>query len=197
VPVSRIDKMLRRKRREWSKRQRKRPVQGVFNSEAITVLERLGCKLEKLVIVEPTLGRFADDTAAFGAPCLVNVINHYVVTYQGKWNDTTGSNKRVQQAWKVTAPAQPKYTSGIVHRLRKPKEKRDLRAERYGNVLAKIKRWESKLKRANTELKKLLRQKRYYEQQGAQDDQRATRRHRAKRSTGSRMTSPALVVSIE
>ena len=44
-----------------------------------------------------------------------------------------------------------------------PKKTRDVQAERAERVVAGIKRWETKLKRAQNKLKKLRRQKKYYD----------------------------------
>lgn len=52
---------------------------------------------------------------------------------------------------------QPKETVKV------PKPKPDLKAVRYQRVLASIKTWESKMKRAQTALKKLRRKQKYYE----------------------------------
>lgn len=55
-------------------------------------------------------------------------------------------------------------------RLKKPakeKTKPDLKAVRHARVLARIKVWDAKRKRAETALKKLRRQKAYYEKNGA------------------------------
>jgi len=50
-------------------------------------------------------------------------------------------------------------------KARPAKPKPDVRTVRYERVLAGIRRWRSKAKRADTALKKLERQRRYYERQ--------------------------------
>jgi hypothetical protein len=48
-------------------------------------------------------------------------------------------------------------------KAREPKAKPDIKAIRHQRVLAAIKRWETKMKRAETALRKLRRQKARYE----------------------------------
>lgn len=55
------------------------------------------------------------------------------------------------------------WLTGKLRRPAKPKPVVDARAVRYGRVLARITAWEGKAKRAENALKKLRRQRAYYE----------------------------------
>lgn len=57
------------------------------------------------------------------------------------------------------------WLDGALKRLESEKAKPDMQQVRYESVLAKLKRWETKAKRAETAIKKLTVQKRYYERQ--------------------------------
>lgn len=171
VPVSRIEKMFRRIRSEWARRTSRdhtiRPllVRGVYNGEAIKVLARLGCTVTPLQTLEPTIGRFIEDTRTLGLPCLVNVTHHYAVTFKGECSDMTAARpaKRVIKAWTVQAPAVPRYTTGAPITAKVSKPAPDIRSERAARIQMRIVQWERKAKRAATALRKLRRQAAYYE----------------------------------
>ena len=57
------------------------------------------------------------------------------------------------------------WLDGRLKREPRPAKPVDLKAERHARVLARIKAWETKAKRAETALKKLRRQARYYGRQ--------------------------------
>ena len=80
----------------------------------------------------------------------------------------------MESTWKNTAThveACKRYeaTFGVELPLTKPKVRapRDLQGDRYQRVLEREKAWSTKLKRAQTALKKLRQQRRYYEKQMA------------------------------
>jgi len=158
VPVSRIEKMIRRCRRGY-----KRRIVGTYTSEAVKVLRRLGCKVEEVKTFEPTFGKFVEDTKTVSAPYLVRVTGHFMTTFKGTFCDTVEgprsidgydkNKRRVRQAWKVIAPAKPKYTTGVPKRESKPKP--DIKVLRAAKLADDIKRWERKEKLAKTKLKKL------------------------------------------
>jgi len=187
VPVSRIEKMLRRCRSDKGRdsRGRKIPIRGTYSSQVVKVLRRLGCKVEEISHCEPTLGRFITDTNTFKAPCLVMTRNHFTVTFDGKCYDHYAGKPtvRVVRGWRVEAPATPKFTCGAPAPARKPKPARDLRAERHAKVMARIKRLETKIKRATTALKKAQRQARYYQRVSRSPDQSDRSQPRSDRNT--------------
>jgi hypothetical protein len=59
------------------------------------------------------------------------------------------------------------WLDGKLKRETKEKAPRDLKTDRHARVLAKLKSWESKRRRAETAIKKLKRQSKYYERQSA------------------------------
>lgn len=59
------------------------------------------------------------------------------------------------------------WLDGKLKRPVRQKPKADVKAVRHARVLARIKKWEAKRKRAETALKTLRRQKSYYEKNGA------------------------------
>jgi hypothetical protein len=166
VPVSRIENMFRRRRRGYRDATgRKLPIKGVSVSETLKVLRLLGCKVTDVSKPEATFGRFCADTAHIDATYLVNVTGHFAVVHKGvaaSAFDQKRKARRVLQVWRVNAPAEPKYdTAGPAPRPKKPKP--PVQQVRYDRVLAKIKSWETKAKRARNALKKLERQRVYYE----------------------------------
>lgn len=172
VPNSRIEKMLKRGRKGWGNR----PIKGTYNHEVIRVLKRLGCKVQELKNLESTICKFADDVRHAGA-YLVNVTNHYMVTCAGVLADNShptgvpaeqyGRTRHVQRAWKVVAPALPRFTiDDALVASRPAKPKMDIKLRRVNKVTASIKRWERKEKLAKTKLKKLRRQLAYYKAKG-------------------------------
>jgi len=63
----------------------------------------------------------------------------------------------------IEAVASKRWLDGILRREPKPKPKPDLRAVRQMRIIARIKAWETKLRRADNALKKLHKQQAYYE----------------------------------
>lgn len=71
---------------------------------------------------------------------------------------------RVLKAWRVIAPTLPRYTvDDALAATRPPKPKPDRQAERIARILLRLKTWEAKRKRAETAIKKLRKQIKYYE----------------------------------
>lgn len=173
VPQSRIEKLLKRRRKGWGNK----PVKGTYNWEVRKVLERLGCKVEELKNPESTIAKFADDVRHAGT-YLVNVTNHYMVAAAGMIADNAHQDgvpaetyhrgaRRVQRAWRVIAPALPKFTLDDALTTSKPaKPKVPVQLKRVNKVVAGIARWERKEKLAKTKLKKLRRQLAYYKKKG-------------------------------
>lgn len=171
VPVSRIRKMIRRVRGPYARdvNGRKIAVRGTENSEVLKVLERLGCKVERMKETESTIARFAADTAHIGAAFLVNVTNHYIAVSAGMICDTYTQKEivpaskyskprwRVQRAWRIEAPVTPRYTidDPLTAPAREPKPKRDLKAVRADRLAKQIEAWEAKERRARNALKRL------------------------------------------
>lgn len=177
VPVSRIEKMIRRCRRGGYRDSagRKIAIKGSYPWEVIKVLKRLGCKVTAMKDPESTFGRFCADTAHINAAFLVRVTGHFMAAFKGTFCDTSnlepvpvdGYNKaarRVIQAWRVEAPSSPMYTidDPIMTPARPAKPKPAIREVRAARVAERIKAWEAKRKRADTALRKLRRQARYY-----------------------------------
>jgi len=177
VPVSRIEHMLRRHRGGNRDRNGRRlPIRGTGNGQVTNVLAALDCKVEKITVDgRPTLAAFVDDVRHAGT-MLVEVTGHYMVCEGGMIADNSHpepfpveqypkSLRRVKRAWKVTAPETPRYTveDRIGRVPREPKPKPDIKLVRYERTVAKLKWWEARAKRAETAIRKLARQKRYYE----------------------------------
>lgn len=177
VPLSRIEKMLRRSRKGFKDRLgRKRQIKGTHSWEIKRVLKGLGCKITQVPDPERTFGRFVRDTAHINATFLVNVTGHYMVTRKGLFCDNSHlagpvpidgyhrALRRVQHAWRIDAPAVPMYTvdDPIAPPPRARKPKPPIAEVRAARVDAAIKKWEAKRKRAETALRKLRKQERYY-----------------------------------
>lgn len=177
VPLSRIEKMIRRCRRGGYRTStgRRIPIKGTYHWELLKVLERLGCKVEQLKHTENTFGKFCEDTAHINSAFLVRVTGHMMATFKSTFCDTSTlsgpipvagyhrASRRVRQAWRVTAPAQPLYGT---EPTREPKPKRDIKAVRAERVVADIKRWERKRKLAVTKLRRLNAARKRYEKAG-------------------------------
>ena len=167
LPVSAIEARIRRGRGGGYRDRtgRKIPIKGTYPWEVRRVLERFGCKVEKLSTVEPTLGRFIEDTRHIPDPILVEVTGHFCVTHGGScsdWNWSVRRKRQIMQAWRVTLPATIKYTPPKV-REPKPKLVIDVKAVRYARVLTAVKVWGTKAKRAKNALRKLAAKQKYYE----------------------------------
>lgn len=177
VPISRAEFSIRRRRRGGYRDAagRRRPIKGAYNSEVIKCLRLLGCKVKRVKTAEPTLARFVEDTRHAGV-FLVNVTHHYVVTHAGMIADNGTGLKpqpfadfrkplwRVTAAWRVEAPAEPRYKLGdpLGSPGRKAAPRPPLRERRAAKIAADLKRWERKAKLAKTKIAKLRRQARYY-----------------------------------
>jgi len=172
VPVSHAEKMLRRCRRGGYRDRsgRKIPIRGTYPWEVTKVLRRLGCKVELLRPLETqcSLGSFVDSTKHLDAVFLVEVTGHFLVAHKGSITDNLPRMKRkVLKAWRIEAPETPKYSAERFANLdippKPPKPKPDVKVARYGRIQKRVAIWEAKLRRAETALKKLRRQARYYE----------------------------------
>jgi hypothetical protein len=173
VPVSRIEMMIRRRRRGYrDSKGRRRPIKGTYSGEILCALQVLGCKWEPFKTREPTFGRFCEDTAHINATFLVEVTGHFMAVYRGTFCDTSHlqptpvegypkAKRRVRRVWRIEAPAEPQ-AGAYVPPVRETKPKPDLRTVRAARVAARIKSWTTKRKRAETALRKLRRQARYY-----------------------------------
>ncbi len=172
VPLSRIEKMLKRGRKGWGSK----PIKGTYAHEVVKVLKRLGCKVEPASVYESTITRFTDDVRHAGT-YLVNVTGHFMVSCAGLIADNSNpeggpaetyprGSRRVQRAWKVIAPTLPKFTiDDALVATRAPKPKKDIKVIRAEKIAADIKRWERKEKLAKTKLKKLRARQKYYQRQ--------------------------------
>lgn len=168
VPISQIERMLRRKRRDGYRdvNGRRLLIKGTYPWEVTKVLERLGCKVEESDIRVRTIGQFCEDTKHLDTTFLVEVTGHFLVVHHGVMSDKRPRpNRLLQQAWKITAPAEPRLHKPPAPRPAKPKP--DIREVRYGRLLQRRKEWKTRAKRAANTLKKLDRQIRYYERQAA------------------------------
>lgn len=177
VPIARIEKMLRRRRRNGYRDAlgRKIPIKGTHTWEVVRTLKRLGCKVTEMKNPESTFGRFCQDTAHINASFLVEVTGHFMATFKGQFVDTahreptpvqgySKATRRVVRVWRVDAPAVPKFTvdDPITPPPRPAKSKPDIRDVRAARVAARLKAWQTKRKRAETAIRKLRRQARYY-----------------------------------
>jgi len=180
VPVSRIEKMIRRIRGGYKSYDgRKIPIKGTYAGECIKVLKRLGCKVKpfEFTFAKGTFAKFVEDTRYAGT-FLVEVTDHFMTCSGGMIADSgyhdpmpiedyKKGQRRVQRAWKVIAPVMPKYTiEDRIAAVREPKPKRDIKAIRAEKLQADIKRWERKEKLAKTKLKKLRAKQKRYEKLG-------------------------------
>lgn len=170
VPLARIEKMLRRVRRNWSgTRRRNMPIKGTYNSEVLRVLQRLGCKFAEVKNPERSFARFCDDTRYVPSAYLLNVPGHYMVTCQGLYCDNSTlqgpkpaedygkRTRRIKHVWQITAPATPMYTVNdpIEPPPREHKAKPDIKTARMQRLATQIATWEAKERRAKNALKKL------------------------------------------
>lgn len=174
VPVGRIEKMIRRKRRGGHRDAlgRRRAVRGTYTWEIVRLLTRLGCKVQEMADPESTFGRFCDDTAHMSSAFLVEVTGHFMAVYRGSFIDTghmqptpaagyAKAARRVKRAWRIEAPTVPKYLTSD-DPVRVPKPKPDIRTVRAARVAKRLDAWIVRRKRADTAIRKLMRQARYY-----------------------------------
>lgn len=176
VPLSRIEKMIRRCRQGGYKSYdgRKIAIKGTYTWECLKVLKRLGCKVIKMKYTEGFLSKFVDDVRHAGT-FLIEVTGHFMVCENGMVGDSSfhdpmpienyhRGSRRVKQAWKVIAPTLPKYTAeDRICASRPVKPKRDIKEVRAEKVQKDIKRWERKEKLAKTKLKTLRTKLKRYE----------------------------------
>lgn len=181
VPLSRVEKMIRRCRKGGYRDQngRKIPIKGTYTWEVVKVLKRLGCKVTELKTPESTFARFVHDTAHISKAFLVNVTGHFMTSFQGTFCDNSNldgprpiegyhkGQRRVQKAWYVEAPALSLYTiDDAIKATPAPKPKPDVKVVRAQNIAKQIAQWESKERRAKNALKKLRPKLAYYEKLG-------------------------------
>lgn len=181
VPIARIEKMIRRGRKGYRDSEGRRiAIKGTHPWEVIKVLERLGCKVHEVKTSHGTFGSFVEDTTHVGLPYLVEVTGHFMATHKGMFCDTSSLDgprtiegyrkvmRRVQRVWEVDAPETPMYTvsDSIAPPPREKKPKPPIQVLRARRVAAQIKAWETRLKRAQTALKKLRPKLRRYERLG-------------------------------
>lgn len=176
VPVSKIEAMIRRGRRGGYRDSngRKIPIRGTYHHEIIRVLKALGCKAIRFKLAEGTVAKFTEDVKHAGA-FFVRTSGHFLTCSGGiiadNWKPegvTIGNYprdlSRVTHAWRVIAPALPRFTlDDALAATKPPKPKPDRQAERIARILLRLKTWEAKRKRAETAIKKLRKQVKYYE----------------------------------
>jgi len=182
VPTSRAEFMIRRIRRGYRNAAgRQLPIKGTYTGEVRKVLKRLGCKVEDFKTTEPTVIRFAADVQHAGT-FLVNVTGHYLVVDAGMIADGSTDMKpvpaaefrkpawRVQRAWRIKAPATPRYTpADPLGPRRQPKATPPAANRprmRLDRLLARLKAWEAKRRRADRAMVKLRRQIAGYTRRG-------------------------------
>lgn len=180
VPLSRIEASIRRKRRggHRSASGRRLAIRGTWPGEIIRVLKLFGCKVERRPLpLKMSLREFAHDVEHMGT-FFVQVRHHFIALEGGVAYDqghlegipvAQMRRRRVEAAWHVRAPAEPKYTSGDIAgsprtATRVPGEITRVRHER---IIKRIAKWEARMRRAESTLKKLRRQSREYERRRA------------------------------
>jgi hypothetical protein len=190
VPLTRVEKMLKRGRKGWGSK----AIKGTYTWEIKKVLKRLGCKIEDMKNPENTICKFADDVRHAGT-YLVQVTGHYMVACAGVIADNGNpqgiplemygrGGRRVRRAWRVIAPTLPKFTVDDALTTSKPaKPKKDLKTVRAAKVAADIKRWERKEKLAKTKLKKLRAKQKYYQRQNVVAPWHTLGKHHQSRTT--------------
>lgn len=177
VPASRVEQMLRRARNDWHRKQtgtryyddhKRRQFKGTYHSEMVTVLERLGCKVEPYKFdpeAHCTVERFKLDTSHMSDVFVVSAGSHLQAIERGQVYNSWHPRARVVKVWRVVAPSTPKYTTGVTRKA-KPKVERDIRVDRAKKIEAQIQGWTSKLKRAQNALSKLRPKLRRYQKLG-------------------------------
>ena len=117
-PISRIEKMIRRKRRGGFRDStgRKMPIKGTYPWEIIKVLAALGCRVDLPTkgVKGETLNNVVNEHIPAAGTFLIEVTGHFMVASGGMIADTTHKtpipistyrrkSRRVQQVWRVTA----------------------------------------------------------------------------------------------
>lgn len=184
VPLSKIEDMIRRRRKGWSRASNgnKLPIRGTYPHEIKKVLKALGCKITPVTKPNSTFGQFVRNYEHSGT-FLVEVTGHFMVCEKLLVADSSyltpthidnypKATRRVVAAWRVVAPATPKYT--LEHKLQaverraasqaaRKTTKPDVKVVRANKIADSIKRWERKEKLAKTKLKKLRASMKRYE----------------------------------
>ena len=173
VPVSRIEKMIRRGRRNGYRdsRGRKLRIKGTYTWEVVRTLRRLGCKVAELNDPESTFASFVQDTIYVDEAFLVEVTGHFMATFRGECSDPIGGyrgKRRVVKAWRVKAPIVPRYTvaDAINPPTRPAKQRPSLQAVRALRAAEALRVWEAKLRRAVKAVRKARARVRRYEKIG-------------------------------
>ncbi len=118
-PLSRIEKMIRRRRRGGYRdiNGKRIPIRGTYTWEITRVLKTLGCKVEKLKRVEgETINSLVTECLPSTGAFLIVVTGHFMVASGGMIADTTHQTpipikdygrktRRVEQVWKVVRRA--------------------------------------------------------------------------------------------
>jgi len=97
-----------------------------------------------------------------GWPAIVHSMSHHVhwLKHGGRAHDAFGRHAFIERDM-IRYVLESGWLTGKLRRPEKPAP--DRRALRYARVLARITAWQAKAKRADTALKKLRRQRAYYE----------------------------------
>lgn len=131
-PIGEIERAIRRKRARAvggvprDCLGRKLPIKGTYASEVRHVLERFGCKVERVLQKArgETLNAVVTDWLAPTAVYLVEVTGHWMVAHAGKIADTSHHDpveiksyrrkaRRVVAVWKVTRPKPRQKPDGV------------------------------------------------------------------------------------
>lgn len=117
-PISRIEKMIRRKRGGGYRDStgRKMPIKVTYSWEVIKVLAQLGCRVDlpKKGVKGETLNAVVNECLPATGAYLIEVTGHFMVASGGMIADTTHKtpipiseyrrkSRRVQRVWKVMA----------------------------------------------------------------------------------------------
>lgn len=169
VPISRIEKMLRRCRSDRGRdaRGHKIAVRGTWTAQVLTVLRRLDCFVERRAVTGSTFAAFVRDTEFVKGAFLVHVSGHWMTCAGGMYCDTSSLDgpkpiadyhkpaRRVRNVFFVDAPVDPKFLKGAPAPTKREKAPADLKAVRAKALADKIAAWERKERRAKNALKKL------------------------------------------
>lgn len=103
----------------------------------------------------------------YGWKWLVHSISHWTwrAKNRGKVYEDHGTGHASHEAWLVHEVVSRGWLEGKLKRPEKVKPPRDLKAERHRRAVEKLAAWQRRKKRAETAIKKLTKQVRYYERQ--------------------------------
>ena len=101
----------------------------------------------------------------YGWKWLVHTISHRTHRIVNKGHDHHGLAHASHEAWLVHEVVSRGWLDGRFKRQEKAKPAVDTKQVRYKRIVARIAAWQTKAKRAETALKKLRKQKTYYERQ--------------------------------